>query len=175
MAACQAALVRIEKAGIQLVDVSLEQVAQLAPKCGTPIVLHEQLTALSQYLRAYDINLSYADIQEKVASPDIKKLLSKLIAPQVFPNAAGELDELYPIYQQAITQWVPAMLHEYQTVSAQHELHGFIFPTVGVLAPRPVKKAATRNTSADWLPMLTPEAVSAWLVSAYRLLSAVII
>lgn len=135
LAACQAALVRIEKAGIQLVDVSLKQVSKLAPQCGSAIVLHEQLTALTQYLRAYDLNLSYADIQEKIASPDIRKLVNRLIAPQLIPNAAGELSDSAPLYQEAIQQWCPAMLNDYQTVSAQHELHGFIFPTVTHLAP----------------------------------------
>lgn len=150
MAACQAALIRIEKSGIQLVDVSLKNVAKLAPKCGGPIVMHEHLTALTQYLLAYDIGVSYSDIQKSIASPDIKKLLDAFIAPQLIPNLAGELEALYPIYQQAVTHWCPAMLHDYQTVSAQHELHGFIFPTVGVLAPE-ATQASSNAASFEML------------------------
>lgn len=135
MAACQAALLRIEKTGIQLVDISLPKVSELAPTCGSAIILHEQLTAFTQYLRAYDINLSYNDIQEQVASPDIKKLLNRFIAPQLFPSLTGQLENILPAYQEALNQWCPTMLNEYQTVTDQHELHGFIFPTVNVLAP----------------------------------------
>jgi len=118
---------KLVAAGVILVDVDTDGLADLNGKVSFPLIFHEPLADIPAYLAASGITgITLADIAAQIASPDVKNVYGYVLA-----------DALGPQYADAIRVHRPAMQALYANYFATHQLSGMLFPTT-VLPAAPI-------------------------------------
>jgi mandelamide amidase len=122
----KAARVKLEEAGVVLVDVDMPGLFEQNAKVSFPVALHEPIADIPAYLEAsYIKDVTLADIAAKIASPDVKGAFGAITA-----------DAFGAAYQDAITVQRPALQKMYEAYFRDNNLDGILFPTT--IAPAPV-------------------------------------
>jgi mandelamide amidase len=124
-AVMKAARVKLEEAGVVLVQVDMPGLFEQNAKVSFPLALHEPIADIPAYLEAsYIKDVTFADIAAGIASPDVKGAFGAITA-----------DAFGAAYQDAITVQRPALQKMYQAYFRDNNLDGILFPTT--IAPAP--------------------------------------
>jgi mandelamide amidase len=129
---CEQTLRRLTDAGITLVDVDMSEEATLDGEAGFPIALYETVTDLNSYLAGHDTGMDYAALVAKVASPDVKGILSTLLGDGAITEAA---------YRRALEQRL-VLQNAYSRHFREHGIPAIVFPTT----PAPAAKIGDDET-----------------------------
>ncbi len=120
------ALAELQNAGITLVETDIHGIADLILATGFPIVLHEVVRELPEYLDAQGTNVSYEELASKTASADVKSIFGMLA------DGGPIDDEAYAAALEA-RKTMQQLMQQY---FASNNLDGMIFPTT-ILPARP--------------------------------------
>lgn len=126
---CRKALQRLEKAGVQLVPVSLPGIHELNTRISMPIALYEGRDALESYLQLSETGITLDAVVAQICSPDVKALFEAFIMPRKLPAPGGGVVDLATAYQWAMSTGRPQMIGEYRTLMQANQLHALVFPT----------------------------------------------
>ena len=128
-AVISAALDCLRAAGCNITEVTVAGVEAPADACGFPIAIYETKRELTRYLaETVANNLSFEQLVEEIASPDVKAFLSGMLAP--------EYDDLADIYRDAIDNKRPNLQKQLSDCFADNRLDAIIFPTTILPAVR---------------------------------------
>ena len=139
------ALDRLADGGVELVETAVADAHELDAECGFPIVFHEIARDLPDYLASLpgpERDLTFADVLERVASPDVRGALELA--------ASGAVDEA--AYRQALD--TRARLRDAYAAALQHPagpLDALVYPTVPLVAP-PLGDDATTELNGRQVP-----------------------
>jgi len=120
------ALAVLSDAGITLVEADIENVGTLLEKTTFPIVLFEAKRDLIRYLNTYIPQVSFAELVESIASPDVKGLFTSLLdagIPEADYMDAMKVREEFRVV--------------YANYFSEHQLDAVVFPTTPLPA-RPI-------------------------------------
>jgi indoleacetamide hydrolase len=123
----QAALAAMQRAGVVLVDCDVGIDNAQCNQAGMAIAMHETLPSLRDYLASHGQPFAAAPFAARIASADVKGIVSSLLDPA--PDASAT-------YQQALTQQRPALQKAYADCFTRHRLDALIFPTTPLPAAR---------------------------------------
>jgi indoleacetamide hydrolase len=121
------ALTRLREAGVELIEADLPQVAQLDQQAGFPIALYEAVRDLGAYLRTHEIEMDFAQLAQRCASPDVHGLLTSLAAGGAVPRG---------VWIEAVQVARPALQQRYRDYFAEHRVQALVFPTTVLPAAR---------------------------------------
>lgn len=120
----EAALERLRAAGAVLVPVALPEVAELNAAVGFPIVLHEFVRDMADYLADAGRGVSLEALVAGIQSPDVRQLVQPLLRDGAVPEAA---------YRQAL-QARTRLQAMYAQAFAATGVHALVFPTTPLVA-----------------------------------------
>ncbi len=126
--AAEVALHALGRAGAELIEVEIRDVAGLNSAVSLPVALYEFRICLSQYLSENGLDLSMRDILDGIGSPDVRGILESQLGDRAVPETA---------YRQALDVDRPRLQAAYAEVFARNEIDAVIFPT-SPLPARPV-------------------------------------
>jgi Asp-tRNA(Asn)/Glu-tRNA(Gln) amidotransferase A subunit family amidase len=121
------AIARLEQAGVTIVEASVPSVEELNEAAGFSITLYETGIQLDQYLRHHNVNLSFRELAEQAATPNVRRILT---------GTFGELSVSDAQYQKAVHEFRPALQESLASYLRQNRLDAFIIPTVPLPAAR---------------------------------------
>jgi indoleacetamide hydrolase len=128
-AAFQAAVARMKSLGVTLVDVEMEQLAELNNQVGFPVALYEAYDDMVAYLAHTGTGISIEALANEIASPDVKGTYDGLVIPRKLPGPDNTLVDAKPIYDAAIKTARPALQAHYNSIFASNRLDAIAFPT----------------------------------------------
>lgn len=131
----EAALAKLEAAGVTLVEVDILNVGELDESIFFPMAFYEMPRDLAAYLEGTGI--SFEEVAAEIASPDVKGLVGFVMADGGVPEEAYN----FAVGQQALLQ------QAYQTYFEDNNLDAVIFPTTP-LPPRPVEGSLEATSPA---------------------------
>jgi Asp-tRNA(Asn)/Glu-tRNA(Gln) amidotransferase A subunit family amidase len=137
---CEAALSRLGRAGVTLVETDPEDIWADDQAASFPIVLFETRRELGAY--ALQRGITYQALLAGVASPDVKGILNSLEGDGAIPEA---------LYRAALEVHRPAMRRKWQRWMDDNRLDGALFPTCALTA-RPIGCDETVNLNGADLP-----------------------
>jgi mandelamide amidase len=117
------ALQKLRRAGVTLVDVRMDGLADLNGKVGFPVALFEANRDLTAYLTNYDTGLTLEQLAAQIASPDVKGIFQGA----VLTGAPGAIPE--SVYRDAINLYRPQLQKLYADTFRNHRLDAIVFPT----------------------------------------------
>ena len=122
-------LEELRRAGWVIEAVDIEGIQRPEDGCGFPIAIYETKSGLMSYLAEFAPGgPSLEELIDQVSSPDVKGLLSGIVAPG-FEEMAGA-------YQDAITIGRPRLQEAYAACFRDHGIDALIFPTTVRTAAR---------------------------------------
>lgn len=116
-------------AGIILVEQNLPVVEELHRKSSFPIVLYETGQLLPQYLKHNNIAVTVTELHNKIATPNVKKIIGQAID--------GMITE--PVYKEALEIHRPKLQKAFSDYFKQYKVDAIIIPTTPLPA-RPIKE-----------------------------------
>lgn len=140
--AMEIALAQLQAAGVELVEVNLEGLAELNNKVSFPVVLHETRLQLSAYLKKYQPQTSPENLLQQVASPDVKAVLGDAFAGAITDT----------VYQQAISKFRPQLQRAYAEYFSAHRLDAMVFPTTPLTARKIIGSESEVELNGRKLP-----------------------
>lgn len=138
----QQVLIKLQEAGVQLVDVDLSDVAQLSHQSSFTIVLYEARQQLENLLNRAAPRLSFEQFVNDISSPDVKALLTMLIEEPV-PEEA---------YRAAIETLRPNLQNAYRDSFESHQVDALIFPATPLAAQPIIDSDETVNLNGKQVP-----------------------
>jgi mandelamide amidase len=126
-AICLEALARLVAEGAELVEVASEALLKPFAACSMPISIYEGRIALSAFLADHDIPLTFAEVVEQVASPDVREIL---LAQLDVSTAVSSSD-----YETAKTIHLPALTSAYENLFKANRIDALAFPVCRLPAP----------------------------------------
>ncbi len=134
---CEAALVWLQAAGVELVKADIANIGDLNPKVSFPVALYEVMTDLPAYLKKHNAGVDMAQLQAGLGSPDVKGLIGAMLEgkPPTIPEA---------VYKDALAAR-PALQKAFADYFAANNVVGIIFPTT----PAPAQVIATSGETFD--------------------------
>ncbi|WP_017669089.1 amidase family protein [Sandarakinorhabdus sp. AAP62] len=124
-AAVEDAIARLQAAGVVMVDVELPGLAALTDAACMPILFHDTLPSLADYLAMHDAPVSLAEVQAQVASPDVQAALSLCAQFNDGPDTG---------YVTARDMHRPALQRLLAACFVEHDIAALLFPTTMVTA-----------------------------------------
>lgn len=123
-AVARAALLRLQAAGVDWVDMAMPDLLDINSHIGAPLALHESVDDLPAWLDANEAPVhTVADIAARIASPDVRDMYQAVLA-----------DEAADQYEEAMTVWRPRLQQYYATAFATHRVDALLFPTTRLAA-----------------------------------------
>jgi indoleacetamide hydrolase len=123
------AMLKLQAAGVTVVDVTLPDLATINGNVGFPVALFEAHDDMVSYLATYNTGVTITQLAAAIASPDVKGTYDGLVIPRKLPTPTGLIDAA-PVYNAAMTTHRPALIKLYADTFANHRLDALIFPTV---------------------------------------------
>jgi indoleacetamide hydrolase len=133
-AAYNAALSKLQAAGVTVVDVTMPGLATLNGNVSFPVAFYEAYDDLVAYLAASNTGVTIAQVVAGIASPDVKGAYEAFVLPRKLPTPSGGVVDNAPVYAAAIATHRPALQKLYADTFAAHKLDALIFPTVPKVA-----------------------------------------
>lgn len=130
LAAFDAAVARMKRAGVTLVEVSLPQLMETNGAVSFPVAMYEAYDDMVKYLKHTGLPLTIQQLAEQIASPDVKGTYLGLVIPRKLPGPNNTLVDSQPAYEAAIKTGRPALQKIYADAFRQHRLDALVFPTV---------------------------------------------
>lgn len=130
----QRALAQLRSAGVELVEVKMPHLGQLAADVATPIAIMEAKVALSDYLEQAHTGVAFEALAAGISSPDVQAIFAQMVTPGKVPGANHQMVDGQTPYAYAIEKGVPKLLALYQKTFADHQLDALVFPTVPQVA-----------------------------------------
>ncbi|MEE9272728.1 MAG: indoleacetamide hydrolase [Robiginitomaculum sp.] len=123
-----AALDKLQKSGVRLVEVDIQGLSELNEKTSFPIALYEGTYDLEAYLEQYKTGVSFFDIAKGTQSPDVKGLFAGLAMDK---DEDGHPDSLITnqVYQEAVDIHRKAMIALYKDYFQANNIDALVFPT----------------------------------------------
>ncbi len=117
------ALDRLRRAGVTIVPVRMDGLADLNGKVGFPVALFEANRDLTAYLINYDTGLTLESLAARIASPDVKGIFQGA----VLTGAPGAIPE--SVYNDAINVFRPQLKKLYADTFRNYDVDAIVFPT----------------------------------------------
>ena len=133
------ALEKLRRAGVTVLTVRMDGLADLNGRVGFPVALYEANRDLSAYLASYDPPLTLGQLAAQIASPDVKAIFEGAVltgAPGAIPKS---------VYDDAIGVYRPQLQKLYADTFANYSLDAIIFPTT----PLPASPAIGSDDVVD--------------------------
>jgi mandelamide amidase len=143
-ASMDAALDRLRKAGVTLVEVDMPTLKSLNDATSFPVALYEAHDDLAAYLAKYRIGLTVDQVAAQIASKDVKGTYDGLVRPRKLPGPNGLVDAA-PIYQAALAQSRPALMKAFADAFQTYAVDALVSPTTPQVA-------VTQGPEASALP-----------------------
>lgn len=128
-AAFEASVAQMKSQGVTIVDVEMEQLAELNGSVGFPVALYEAYDDMVAYLAHTGTGITIEAMVKEIASPDVKGTYEGLVLPRKLPGPDNTLVDAAPIYDQAIKSGRPALQALYARTFADNKLDAIAFPT----------------------------------------------
>lgn len=141
-AICEQELTRLSKLGVTLVEAEVPNLKALDDAVSFPVALYEQVVTMEAYLRESGTGLSYRQLVEQCASPDVHGLLGSLLGAGAVPEA---------VYREALGKHRPALQAALEGYLQRHDLAAMIFPTTPMPA-RPIGEDETVEVDGKRVP-----------------------
>ena len=113
-------LARLKDEGAVLVEADIPDVGRLDAEAGFPLAFYETVKELGEYLRGHGLSMTYRELVDQCASPDVAGVLQSLYGA----NAIAE-----PAYRQAVDVLRPQLQAAYRDHFARHGIAAVVFPT----------------------------------------------
>jgi mandelamide amidase len=126
-AAFEAAMARLRRANVTLVEADVPRVEDLNTAAGFPITLHETPIEISKYLDSQGIGMSFEELVENVATPNVKRILTGLTGERRVPDAQ---------YERALKTDRVALQDTFAGYLESNRLDAIAIPTVPLPAAR---------------------------------------
>ena len=114
-----AALARLQEAGVVLVEADIEGFTELQDQSSFPIALYEVAAEMPVYLQQFEAGVSMEQLAAAIASPDVAGVVNASIGDGAVPEA---------VYQQAL-QARTELRKRYQAYFDEQDLDAIVFPT----------------------------------------------
>lgn len=124
-----AALARLQAAGVNLVESELPELRRLIGLTTDPVQNHDIKPSLTRYLAEFHSGLSFEQLLAR-ASPDVRKLIEPAVTPgghDFVPDA--QYDEIVKVH-------LPALRRVYRDYFAHNRVAAIVFPTTILPAPK---------------------------------------
>ena len=133
-----ATLDKLRAAGVELIDVDMDEIMALDEKCGMVIAVFETPIAMSSYLISSDAGVTYEEVIDQVKSPDVRAVTSKTmtISREKYRAAMEDRAQMQLLYAQTWEKYGVAAV---------------IFPTTP-LPPRPIGQDQTVELNGKKVP-----------------------
>jgi len=131
--AFHAALARLRGAGVEIVEVTMPDLAELNDALTFPLTLWESYDDLVDWLRTAGAGITIEQFVDGLVSPDVKGIYESSVLPRTLPTPDGPVD-LEPVYRKAITEQRPQIIELYARTFAVNRLDAIAFPTVRSVA-----------------------------------------
>jgi mandelamide amidase len=134
-----AALEKLRRAGVTLVDVRMDTLADLNGRVGFPVALFEANRDLTAYLGSYRTGLTLEQLAAQIASPDVKSIFQGAVltgAPGAIPPS---------VYDDALYVQRPQLQKLYADTFASNRIDAIIFPTT----PLPASPVVGSDDTVD--------------------------
>ncbi len=141
-AVCEAELSRLSRLGVTLVEADVPDLKALDDAVSFPVALYEQVVTLTAYLRESGLAVSYREVAEQCASPDVRGMLGSLLGEGAVPEA---------VYREALTKHRPALQAALEGYFERHDVAAMIFPTTP-MAARPIGEDETVDVNGVRVP-----------------------
>lgn len=123
-AVAQAAIKRLEAAGVTFVPVDMPQLLPLNSQVGAAIALHEPREDLKAWLVANRAPVqTVEEVAAQIASPDVRGAYDLIVS-----------DRFGPLYHHALTVTRPLLQQHYAQTFATHRIDALLFPTTCLAA-----------------------------------------
>lgn len=128
---------RLTQLGVTFIDLGKTGLMELNDAVGFQAVVGESRSSMEQYLKDNDHQMTVEQLARKIDSPDVKWIYENWVLPNKFPNAAGELVDVAPMYEQAQKAGGgrDVLRARYAELFSQHQLDALLFPTTACVAP----------------------------------------
>jgi mandelamide amidase len=126
-ALCMTALERLVAEGAELVEVDPQALLEPYAASSMPISIYEGKVALTAFLAEHGIPLSFAEVVQKVASPDVRELLLAQLDPATAVSRSA--------YEAAMTIHRTALVSAYADLFMANRIDALAFPLCRLPAP----------------------------------------
>lgn len=133
-AAFRASLDKLKSAGVTIVDVEMQKLAELNGKVGFPLALYEAYDDMVAYLKKSGTGIGIQELAKGIVSPDVKGTYDGLVIPRKLPGPNNTLVDAKPAYDEAMKSARPALQALYRETFARNKLDAIVFPTVPKVA-----------------------------------------
>jgi mandelamide amidase len=128
--AMDAALAKMKAAGVTIVPVEMQKLAELNGAISFPVALYEAHDDMVAYLKRYNTGMVIEEMVKQIASPDVKGTYEGLVIPRKLPGPNNTLVDAKPAYEAALKTHRPALQKLYRETFAKNRLDAIVFPTV---------------------------------------------
>ena len=132
--AFDAALTRLQAAGVTIVDVEMPKLMELNAAVSFPIALYEAYDDMLEYLKINRTGVTIQALVSGISSPDVKGTYEGLVIPRKLPGPNNTLVDAKPAYEAAMRSTRPALRKLYRDTFRQQRLDALVFPTVPQVA-----------------------------------------
>ena len=140
----EATLARLAEANVELIEMDIPEIDSLMANSAFPIAFYEVLRDLTAYLAEFNTGVSFAELTEAAASPDVKGVLG------LVSGEGKTSEEVYTAAMDAREQ----LRKNFQAYFASERLDAIIFPTT-ILPARPIEGSMeTVELNGEQVPTL---------------------
>jgi indoleacetamide hydrolase len=132
--AFRAALDKLRKVGVTVVNVEMPKLADLNSQVGFPVALYEAYDDMVAYLERTGTGITIDEVAKQIASPDVKGTYDGLVIPRKLPGPDNSVVDAKPAYDAAIKTARPALQALYRDTFTKNRLDAIAFPTVPKVA-----------------------------------------
>jgi mandelamide amidase len=158
-AVTDAALEKLKKAGVTLIEVDMPDLAKVHGGASFPIALYEAYDDMATYLEKYRTGQTVESVASMIVSEDVKGTYNGLVVPRKLPTPDGLIDGA-PVYQAAIRQERPALAQLYADTFHKYGIDALIFPTVPHVAATQGPQASSLETFLLFIQNTDPGSVA---------------
>ena len=144
-AVIEAALDKLRKAGVSIVEVSMPRLKELNDAASFPVALYEAYDDLQTYLERHRVGIGVEQVAAAIASKDVKGTYDNLVVPRKLPAANGVVDAA-PIYKAAMEQARPALAAHFAETFTTYGIDALIAPTTPQVAVPQGPEASSLET-----------------------------
>ena len=139
-----AALAKLEDAGVTLVPVDMPEVMALNEKIGFPVALYEVGVDLPAFLNDWKTGVSLQQVADGVASPDVRFVFDNFVV--------GDKKMPAEAYEAAMGMFRPQLQTLYAETFAADRLDALVFPTAIIAAPPKEGSGETVELNGERVP-----------------------
>jgi mandelamide amidase len=117
----QAALRKLEDVGVELVEAEVTDLAGLIQRTTRPVCAHDFPRALTKYLHDSGTSLTFEQVVDAVASPDVKAMITQF-------GIGGSPSVSEEAYQAVLTTHLPRLRENFRDYFARTGVAAIVFP-----------------------------------------------